>query len=125
MQGISFDDGKPLAPYKIIYVLLGGLAILVGVCVLIWLPDSPVHAHFLTKEERIAALERVRDDAGGTENKHLKKYQVVEAFMDVRTWLIVLTTLVSELKHISSFLCCAFLTHCKASIPNGALSNCE
>ncbi|PPQ69571.1 hypothetical protein CVT26_001573 [Gymnopilus dilepis] len=102
--GISFDDGKPLAPYKIIYVLLGGLAILVGVCVLIWLPDSPVHAHFLTKEERIAALERVRDDAGGTENKHLKKYQVVEAFMDVRTWLIVLTTLVT-------------------SIPNGALSN--
>ncbi|KAF8913831.1 MFS general substrate transporter [Gymnopilus junonius] len=102
--GISFDDGKQLAPYKIIYVLLGGLAILVGICVLIWLPDSPVHAHFLTKEERIAALERVRDDGGGTENKHLKKYQVIETFMDVRTWLIVLTTLVT-------------------SIPNGALSN--
>lgn len=47
-----------------------------GVCVLIWLPDSPVHARFLTKEERIAALERVRNDQGGTENKRLKKEQV-------------------------------------------------
>lgn len=69
---------------------------LVGICVLIWLPDSPVHAKFLTKEERIAALERVRDDSGGTENKHLKKYQVIEAVSDIRTWLIVLTTMLSE-----------------------------
>ena len=67
-----------------------------GICVLIWLPDSPVHATFLTKEERIAALERVRDDSGGTENKHLKKYQVIEAVSDIRTWLIVLTTMLSE-----------------------------
>ncbi|CAK5275567.1 unnamed protein product [Mycena citricolor] len=102
--GISFDPGRRLAPYKIIYILLGGLAILVGIAVLIWMPDSPVHAHFLTTEERIAALERVRDDQGGTENKRIKREQVREAVLDVRTWLIVLTTLVT-------------------SIPNGALSN--
>ncbi|KAJ7095307.1 MFS general substrate transporter [Mycena belliarum] len=102
--GVSFYTGTRLAPYKIIYILLGGLAILVGIAVLIWLPDSPVHAKFLTKEERIAALERVRDDQGGTESKKLKKDQMLEALFDVRTWLIVLTTLTT-------------------SIPNGALSN--
>jgi len=102
--GISFYSGTRLAPYKIIYILLGGLAILVGIAVLIWLPDSPVHAQFLDKEERIAALERVRDDQGGTENHKLKKDQVIEALLDVRTWLIVLTTLLT-------------------SIPNGGLSN--
>ncbi|KAF7352856.1 MFS general substrate transporter [Mycena venus] len=102
--GISFYTGTRLAPYKIIYILLGGLAIVVGICVLIWLPDSPVHAKFLTKEERIAALERVRDDQGGTENHKIKKDQIFEALLDIRTWLIVLTTL----------LC---------SIPNGGLSN--
>ncbi len=94
--GISFDSGHLIAPYKIIYILLGGLAILVGVCVVIWLPDSPVHARVLTKEERVAALERVRDDQGGTENKKIKKDQVIEALTDVRTWLIALTTLMSE-----------------------------
>jgi ACS family allantoate permease-like MFS transporter len=71
------------------------LAIVVGIAVIIWLPDSPVHAKFLDKEERIAALERVRDDQGGTENKKLKKEQIFEALLDVRTWLIVLTTLLS------------------------------
>ncbi|TFK73161.1 MFS general substrate transporter [Pluteus cervinus] len=102
--GISFDSGHVLARYKIIYILLGGLAILVGICVLIWLPDSPVQAQFLTHEERIAALERVRDDQGGTANKTFKRYQMIEAFTDVRIWLIVL----------SEFL---------ISVPNGALTN--
>ncbi|KAF7313734.1 MFS general substrate transporter [Mycena chlorophos] len=102
--GISFYSGTRLAPYKIIYILLGGLAIVVGICVLIWLPDSPVHARFLTKEERIAALERVRNDQGGTENKTIKREQIFEALLDIRTWLVVLSTILT-------------------SIPNGALSN--
>ncbi|TDL29351.1 MFS general substrate transporter [Rickenella mellea] len=102
--GISFENGKHLAPFRIIFLLLGGLAIVVGVCVLIWLPDSPVHANFLTKEERIAVLERVRNDQGGTANRTFKKEQVYEALLDIRTWLVVLTTLMT-------------------SIPNGGLSN--
>ncbi|KAF7331968.1 MFS general substrate transporter [Mycena kentingensis (nom. inval.)] len=102
--GISYDSGKHIAPYKIVYLLLGLLAILVGICVLIWMPDSPVHAKFLTKEERIAVLERVRDDQGGTANHTIKKDQVIEALTDIRSWLIVLSTMMT-------------------SIPNGALSN--
>ena len=94
LQGISFSTST-FAPYKIIYLLLGGLALVVGVCVLIWMPDSPVHARMLTREERIAAIERVRDDQSGTENRRLKKEQVWEAVTDVRTWLIVLTTFLS------------------------------
>jgi MFS family permease len=102
--GISFYGGEALPPYKIIYILLGGLAIVIGIVVLIWLPDSPVNASILTREERIAALERVRNDQGGTENKKFKKDQVIEALTDPRTWLIVLSTILT-------------------SIPNGALSN--
>lgn len=64
---------------------------------MIWLPDSPVHATGLTKEERIAALERVRDGQGGTENKELKTHQMKEALLDIRTWLIILTSLLSKL----------------------------
>jgi hypothetical protein len=70
--------------------------------VLIWLPDSPVNAKMLTKEERIAALERVRNDQGGTENRKFKKEQVMEAVLDVRTWLVVLTTMLSKCR---LFLC--------------------
>ncbi|OCH93601.1 MFS general substrate transporter [Obba rivulosa] len=104
--GVSFvsDGSINIASYKIIYLLLGGLAIMVGIAVLIWMPDSPLHARFLTKEERIAAIERIRDGQGGTENKRLKKVQLIEAFTDIRTWLIVLSTLLTN-------------------IPNGGLAN--
>jgi len=101
--GISFIDSK-FARYKILFLLLGAMAITVGVSVLIWLPDSPVRARMLTREEKIAALERVRDGQGGTENHHLKKEQVWEAVTDIRTWLIVLIVLTT-------------------SIPNGGVSN--
>lgn len=94
-QGVSFDTNTRFSPYKIFYIVLGILAIIVGIAVIIWMPDSPLHAHMLSKEERIAAIERVRDDQGGTENKTLKKEQVVETLLDIRTWLIVLTTLLS------------------------------
>ncbi|KAF5393880.1 hypothetical protein D9757_000097 [Collybiopsis confluens] len=102
--GISFSDDPHLAPYKVIYILLGALAIIVGLSVLMWLPDSPIEAKFLTEEERVAALERVRDDQGGVANRTIKKAQILEAFTDIRTWLVVLTTGMT-------------------SIPNGALSN--
>ncbi|OCH93600.1 MFS general substrate transporter [Obba rivulosa] len=95
--GISFYEGDAIASYKIVYLFLGGFAIIVGAVVLAWLPDSPVHARILTKEERIAALERVRDDQGGTENKKLKKDQILEALLDIRTWLIVLITLMTSI----------------------------
>ena len=94
-QGISFIPDRGFAPFKIIYLMLGALAIAVGVAVLLFMPDSPTNARFLSKEERIAAIERIRDQQGGTENKRLKKEQVVEALLDIRTWLIVLATLLS------------------------------
>jgi hypothetical protein len=90
-QGVSFSDNPNIAPYKIIYILLGGLAIFVGLAVFIWMPDSPMTARFLTEEERIACLERVRNDQGGVANKSIKKEQIIEAFTDIRTWLIVLS----------------------------------
>lgn len=34
--------------------------------------------------------------SGGTENKRFKKEQMLEALTDIRTWLIVLTVLMSE-----------------------------
>lgn len=86
------------------YLLTGAMAITVGICVLIWMPDSPVHARILTREERITAVERVRDDQGGTENKRIKRAQIMETLCDVRVWLIVLITIMSTwLAHYPRF----------------------
>jgi len=83
----------PIAQWKLLYIVLGIMAIAVGFWVLLLLPDSPVTARFLTEEERIAALERVRLDQSGTHNKHIKRYQIIETFKDIRTWVMVLIIL--------------------------------
>lgn len=123
MKGITFDTNSGILPYKIMYLLTGALAILVGISVLLWMPDSPVHARFLTEKERIVAVERIRNDQGGTENKTFKKEQIWETLLDIRTWLMVLSVLVSG---SPTFVIVLFvdLTNSTASIPNGSLSNC-
>ena len=90
--GVTFYNG-PIAQWKLLYLILGALAVFNGVLVIFFLPDSPITARFLSDEERIAALERVRLDQAGTHNKKIKRYQVVETFKDVRTWIMFIIIL--------------------------------
>lgn len=85
--GVTFYSGA-LAPWKLLYLILGALAVFNGIIVVLFLPDSPMQAHFLSEEEKIAALERVRLDQAGIHNKHIKRYQIVDTFKDIRTWLM-------------------------------------
>ncbi|CAN8104709.1 unnamed protein product [Discula destructiva] len=85
--GVTYFEGS-IEPWKLLYLILGGLAITCGILVVLFLPDSPITASFLSNEEKIAALERVRLDQGGTHNRHIKRYQIVETFKDARTWIM-------------------------------------
>ena len=40
-------------------------------------PDSPANAWFLTPEERVIAVERIKVNQAGVENKHFKREQCV------------------------------------------------
>src|SRR2546429_2084493 len=51
------------------------------------LPDSPVTAKGLSTQEKRIMVDRLRANQTGVENKHLKPYQVKEAFMDYKLYL--------------------------------------
>ncbi|KAG6832056.1 hypothetical protein H0H92_005478 [Tricholoma furcatifolium] len=51
-------------------------------------PDSPVSARFLTPEERVKVVQRIKVNQSGVENKHWKRDQFVEALCDPKTWLL-------------------------------------
>lgn len=70
----------------------------------IMLPDSPVTAKLLTPKQRRMAIGRLRENQTGVENKHLKWYQVREAFADYKLYIF-------------------FLIGVVANIPNGGISN--
>lgn len=77
-----------LKPWQYLYVFAGALTFLFG----LWcfaLPNSPLDAWFLTAEERIIAVERLRKGQTGVRNQTIKGAQVKEALLDVKIWLVV------------------------------------
>lgn len=52
-----------------------------------FLPDSPVTAKGLSKAQRRIAVDRLRENQTGVENKHLKPYQILEAFKDYKLYM--------------------------------------
>ena len=59
--GVSFANTK-FANWRIFYIAIGALTMVVGLLVAMLLPDSPVKAKRFTDAEKVAALLRVKDN---------------------------------------------------------------
>ncbi|MCJ1462100.1 hypothetical protein MMC07_000700 [Pseudocyphellaria aurata] len=105
LLGYAIGNIKGSLPsWKYEFLIIGALCSLWGIVMFIKLPDSPVTAKSLTPKQRRMAIERLREDQTGVENKHLKWYQVREAFADFKLYMF-------------------FLIGVVANIPNGGISN--
>ncbi|KAI0065983.1 MFS general substrate transporter [Artomyces pyxidatus] len=84
---------KTFQPWQWFFVIIGALTLLTGVAYYFFYPDSPTNAWFLTKDEQVKAIQRVKANQTGIENKHFKKEQgystrLIETLADPKTWLI-------------------------------------
>ncbi|KAJ7162030.1 MFS general substrate transporter [Mycena filopes] len=75
-----------LKPYQIIFLFAGLLTVVFSAVVYLVLPDSPTTARFLTHDEKVLAVERLRANNTGTETKTWKGAQVRECLLDPKTW---------------------------------------
>ncbi|KAL0568879.1 hypothetical protein V5O48_013096, partial [Marasmius crinis-equi] len=66
--GLGHIRGR-LQAYQTIFLFIGLLTVVCSPIVLIVLPDSPTKARFLSTEEKIIAVERLRANNQGTESK--------------------------------------------------------
>ncbi|KAK3667236.1 hypothetical protein LTR22_001752 [Elasticomyces elasticus] len=78
------------------YLVCGLLTIVLGILIVWFLPDSPM-ASRLSAAEKVAAIERVRANQTGIENKTWKWHQFRETMLDVKTLLIVITILAGNI----------------------------
>ena len=62
----------------------------------IFLPDSPVSAPGLSQRQRRIAVERLKENQTGVENKHIKPRQILEAFMDYKLYFFFVLGAVCE-----------------------------
>ncbi|KAH7159655.1 major facilitator superfamily domain-containing protein [Dactylonectria estremocensis] len=87
--GFAQITSGSLRRWQYIYLLAGSLTFLFGIFCFV-MPSSPVTAWFLTKEERFAAVERLRHGQTGVRCTKFKASQVREAVLDVKIWLVAL-----------------------------------
>ena len=86
------------------FLLMGLITIFVGILVVVFLPDNPMSSR-LTRDEKIWAIERLRENQTGIENKHFKVPQAIECLKDPHTWMLSLITISSNVPNgaVSSF----------------------
>ncbi|KAL9609244.1 MAG: hypothetical protein Q9167_005979, partial [Letrouitia subvulpina] len=85
-----------LPSWKYEFLIIGALCSAWGIVMFIMLPDSPVSAKLLTQRQRRMAVERLRENQTGVENKHLKVYQIREAFKDYKIYFFFLLGVVGN-----------------------------
>ncbi|KAK5989278.1 putative transporter [Cladobotryum mycophilum] len=90
---ISYGIGQThtrIAPWRLLFLVFGGITVLWSVVLFFFLPNSPLGDNFLKGKDKYIALDRVKGNMTGVENRELKWYQVREAFTDYKTYILAL-----------------------------------
>jgi MFS family permease len=87
--GFAQITGGGLKRWQYIYLLAGSCTFLFGLFCFA-LPNSPVSAWFLTKEEKFTAVERLRVGQTGVRCTKFKWHQLREALLDIKVWLVAI-----------------------------------
>ncbi|SCV06239.1 LANO_0H25158g1_1 [Lachancea nothofagi CBS 11611] len=90
--------------WRIMFIIVGLITIINGVLIVLIIPDVPSKAWWLTKEEKLYVVERIRSNKQGYGNRHIKWEQIFEALRDPRLYLY-------------------FFLQVAVAIPNGGFSN--
>ncbi|GAM89756.1 hypothetical protein ANO11243_077950 [Dothideomycetidae sp. 11243] len=84
--GLAHIKSKHLKEYQIIFLFFGLITVVYSSCILLFLPDSPMTAKFLKGDDKLIAVERLRDNQQGVESREWNWGHVKEALMDYKTY---------------------------------------
>lgn len=83
--------------WRIMFVVLGLVTLVVGVAIVLILPDNPMKAKWLSEGEKIMLLKHIAVNRTGIQNRGFKVAQLLEVLTDIQLWLMtILTILVSD-----------------------------
>ncbi|KDR78707.1 hypothetical protein GALMADRAFT_63756 [Galerina marginata CBS 339.88] len=86
IYGLGHIQSRVLHTYQIIFLGLGSTTVSVGLLSFLIFPDNAVRCKFLTPDEKIMAIERLRANQQGLETKAFKVRQLLEMLSDVKSW---------------------------------------
>jgi MFS transporter, ACS family, allantoate permease len=91
-------------PWQILFIFTGVFTVTLGAIFLWAVPDNQLKATWLSENDRILAIARIRENQQGVGNKTWKNYQFIEVFKDPLVGALLFYSLTSN-------------------IPNGGITN--
>ncbi len=85
--------GSQLAGWRVMFVVLGVVTVTVGSSVVLFLPDTPMQAKWLSDNEKVALLKHVSVNQTGIENRKFRLSEIVEALTDPQLYLMLLSVI--------------------------------
>ncbi|KAB8067734.1 major facilitator superfamily domain-containing protein [Aspergillus leporis] len=79
--------------WRIMFLVLGLITALVGMLTMLFIPDTPMTARWLSESEKVALLRHVSTNQTGVWSSEINVKQIWEALMDAQLWLLTLTTI--------------------------------
>lgn len=90
--GFQQVSNTSFAGWRIMFVFLGVLTVIIGVITYFFLPDTPMQARFLTDTEKAAILHHIAENQTGVQNTRFKLAHMGQALLDIQLWLLTLIT---------------------------------
>ncbi|KAJ8122541.1 hypothetical protein ONZ43_g1294 [Nemania bipapillata] len=85
--GLGHIMNDKIYRYQVIFLFCGVLTFLYGIAFLIFMPDSPMEAKYMSEREQLIAVERLRANQMGVASRKWRWDHALETLLDLKTWL--------------------------------------
>ncbi|KAF1962096.1 major facilitator superfamily transporter [Byssothecium circinans] len=85
--------GSGVAGWRVMFIVLGCVTVVIGIGTVLFVPDTPMKARWLSDAEKIALLKHVSVNKTGIEDRKFRPQQIQEALLDPQLYLMVLAVI--------------------------------
>jgi MFS family permease len=86
MYGIGQNASLAIAPWRVMFLVAGGITIFAGILFYVAMPAGPANAWFLSAEEKVLAEKRLASQHDGGDKTNFSWPQFREAITDIKTF---------------------------------------
>ncbi|KAF5024479.1 hypothetical protein F66182_3419 [Fusarium sp. NRRL 66182] len=88
--------GASLAGWRIMFITLGVVTVVIGLATFFFLPDTPMKAKWLSNSEKVALLKHVSVNQTGIESRKFRPREILEALCDPQLYLMLLSVVLAS-----------------------------
>ncbi|KAJ5741154.1 hypothetical protein N7493_001026 [Penicillium malachiteum] len=117
--GFQHVHNTSIDGWRIMFLVVGLVTMLVGVLTFFSIPDTPIKASWLSDSEKVALLHHVGESQTGVWSSKVNMEQIWEAVMDIQLWLLTLTTILTYLIILKISISSGVVTTYSATLISG------